>query len=102
MVWFCFHNGILRSSQLISQASTNANGRAVVYLEGTKKHNCFPVAWIVKDLPAMQQTWLQSLSCEDALEKGMATHSSILAWKTPRTEGPGRLQSVESQRVGRN
>ena len=38
----------------------------------------------------MQQTWLQSLSCEDALEKGMATHSSILAWETPWTEGPDR------------
>ena len=61
-----------------------------------------PVAWIVKDLPAMQETWLQSLSCEDALEKGVATHSSILTWETPQTEGPGRLQSTESQRVRHN
>ena len=61
-----------------------------------------PVAWTVKDLPAMQETWLQSLGCEDALEKGMATHSSVLAWETPQTEGPGRLQSMESKRVRHN
>ena len=45
-------------------------------------------------------TWVQSLGREDPLEKEMATHSSILAWKIPRTEEPGRLQSMESQRVG--
>ena len=60
-----------------------------------------PVAWIVNDLPAMQDTWLQSLGCEDALEKGMATHSGILAWETPRTEEPGGLYSPQGlQRVG--
>ena len=48
----------------------------------------------------MQGRWIQSLSWEDPLEKGMATHSSILAWKSPWTEKPGRLQSIESQRVG--
>ena len=46
---------------------------------------------MVKDLPAMQETWVQSLGGEDALEKGMATHSSILAWRIPWTEEPGRL-----------
>ena len=50
----------------------------------------------------MREIWVQSLGWEDALEKGMATHSSILAWKIPRTEEPGRLQSMESQRVGHN
>ena len=50
-------------------------------------------------LPTMQETWVQSLGQEDLLEKEMATHSSILAWKIPSTEEPGRLQSVESQRV---
>ena len=49
------------------------------------------VAQIVKNLPAMQEAWVQSLSREDPLEKGMATHSSILAWRIPRTEEPGRL-----------
>ena len=58
------------------------------------------VAQTVKNLPAMREIWVQSLGWEDALEKGMATHSSILAWKIPRTEEPGRLQSMESQRVG--
>jgi len=46
--------------------------------------------------------WIQSLGQEDPLEEEMATHSSILAWKIPRTEEPGRLQFMESQRVGHN
>ena len=54
----------------------------------------------VKNLPAMQETWVQSLGWEDALEEGMATHSSILAWRIPWTEEPDRLESMESQRVG--
>ena len=53
---------------------------------------------MVKNLPAMQETWVQSLGCEDPLEKGMATHSSILAWRIPWTEEPGGLQSMGSQR----
>ena len=58
------------------------------------------VAQTLKRLPTMQETWLQSLGQEDLLEKAMATCSSILAWKIPWTEEPGRLQSVGSQRVG--
>ena len=58
------------------------------------------VAQMVKNLSAMQKTWVLSLGQEDPLEKGMATHSSILAWRLPRTEEPGRLQSMGSQRVG--
>ena len=58
------------------------------------------VAQTVKNPPAVQETWAQSLSWEDPLEKGMATHSSILAWRTPWTEEPGGLQSMGSQRVG--
>ena len=54
----------------------------------------------VKNLLAMQDTWVQSLGQEDPLEKGMATHSSILAWEIPWTDEPGRLQSMGSQRVG--
>ena len=57
------------------------------------------VAQTVKHLPTMQETRVQSLGQEDLLEKEMATHSSILAWKIPWTEEPGRLQSVGSQRV---
>ena len=52
---------------------------------------------MVKRLPIMQETWVQSLGQEDLLEKEMATHSSIIAWKIPWTEKPGRLQSMGSQ-----
>ena len=55
---------------------------------------------MVKNLPAMQETWAGSLGWEDHLVKGMATPSSILAWRIPRTEETGRLQSMRSQRVG--
>ena len=51
------------------------------------------MAQIVKNLPAMRETWVQSLGWEDPLEKGMATHSSILAWRIPWTEEPGGLYS---------
>ena len=57
------------------------------------------VVQMVKNLPAMQETWDQSLGWEDPLEEGMATHSITLAWRIPWTEEPGRLQSMGSQRV---
>ena len=56
----------------------------------------------VKCLPAMRETWVRSLDREDLLEKEKATHSGTLAWKIPWTEKPGRLQSMESQRVGQD
>ena len=52
---------------------------------------------MIKDLPAMQETWVQSLGWEDLLEKGVAIHSSILAWRIPWREQPGGLQSMVSQ-----
>ena len=55
---------------------------------------------MVKNLPAIQETQVQSLGREDPLEREMATHSSILAWRIPWTEEPGGLQSMGSQRVG--
>ena len=55
---------------------------------------------MVKRLPAMQETQVRSLDWEDPLERERATHSSILAWRIPWTEEPGRLQSMGSQRVG--
>ena len=58
------------------------------------------VAQRLKRLPVMQETWVRSLSREDPLEKEMATHSSILAWRIPWTEEPGGLHSTGSQRVG--
>ena len=57
---------------------------------------------MVKHLPAMQESRVQSLGQEDSLEKEMATHSSTLAWEIPWTEEPGRLQSLGLQRVGHN
>ena len=54
------------------------------------------VAQMVKNLPAMQETWVQSLGWEDPLEEDMATHSSILAWRIPWTDEPGGLQSIGS------
>ena len=58
------------------------------------------VAQMVKSLPAMRETWVQSLGREDPLEKQIATHSSVLAWRIPWTEEPGGLQSMGLQRVG--
>ena len=58
------------------------------------------VAQMVKPLPTMRETQVQSLGREDPLEKELATHSSILAWKIPWMEEPGRLQSIALQRVG--
>ena len=54
----------------------------------------------LKRLPGLQETWIQSLGWEDPVEKRMATHSSILAWRNPWTEEPGGIQSMGSQRVG--
>ena len=65
----------------------------------------FPRGSVVKNLPAIrepQEMLVQSLGGEDALEEGMATHSSKLAWRIPWAEEPGGLQSIESQRVGHN
>ena len=58
------------------------------------------MAQMVKCVPTTRETWVQFLGQEDLLEKEMATHSFILAWKIPLTEEPGRLQSMGSQKVG--
>ena len=63
----------------------------------------FPSGSVVKHLPAvqeMQETWVLSLGWKDPLEKGVATHSSILGWKIPWTEEPGGLQSMKLKRIG--
>ena len=57
------------------------------------------LAQAVKNLPTIQETWVRSLGWGDPLERGMATHSSILAWRIPWTEEPGELQSMGLQRV---
>ena len=66
------------------------------------KKNTEGVAQATKNLPAMQETQVRSLGRGDLLEEEMASHSSILAWRTPWTEEPGELQSMGSQRVGHN
>ena len=58
----------------------------------------FPGGSVIKNLPVMQEMWVRSLGQEDPLEKEMATHSRILAWKIPWTEEPGGLQSMELQK----
>ena len=63
-------------------------------------NECHILSQKVKNLPAMQETQIRSRGFEDPMEKGMATHSSILAWRTPWTEEPGRLPFMGSQRVG--
>jgi len=60
------------------------------------------VAQMIKDPPAMRETWVRSQGWEDPLEEGMATHSSILPWRIPWTEEPGRLPSLGLQKVGPN
>ena len=60
------------------------------------------VAQMEKHLPAVREMWVRSLGQEGALEKEMATHSSVLAWRIPWTEEPGGLQSMGSQKVGHN
>ena len=62
-------------------------------------HKGFPHGLDGEESSAMQKTWVRSLSWEDTLEKGTATHSSILAWRIPWTEKPGKLQSMGSQRI---
>ena len=57
------------------------------------------MAQMIKNLPAVRETWIQSLSWEDPLDEGMATHSSVLAWRIPWTEEPGGLQSMGSKRI---
>ena len=85
-------------------SSIPGSGRSPGEGIGYPLHNSWDtlVAHTVKNLPAMQETWVQSLGWEDPLEKGMATHSSILEWRIPWTEEPDRLQSMGSQRVKHN
>ena len=70
-----------------------------VIVSASPKDGSSLVAQTVKNLPAMQKTWVRSLGREDPLEKEIATHSRVLAWRNSWTEEPGRLQSTGSQRV---
>ena len=68
--------------------------------KGDYSHRASLVTQTVKNPSAMQETWVPSLGCEDPLEKGMTTHSSVLAWRIPWTEEPVELHSMGLQRVG--
>ena len=94
---FAFHSSLLSLSHLREQNPT------CLLSPGFFCCLCFiAVAHIVKNPPARQETWVQSLGGEDAMEKGMATHCGILAWRIPGTEEPGGLQSMGPPRVGHN
>ena len=85
----------------VSWFAVTPDVRFLVYISQVRyKIQTSPVAQMVKCLPAMWETWVRFLGREYSLEKEMAIHSSILAWKIPWTEEPGRLQSTGSQRVG--
>ena len=73
---------------------------SLTYQEDIGSFRIYLVAQMIKNLPAMQETWVRPLGWEDPLEKEMATHSSIIPWRIPWTEEPARLQSTGSQRVG--
>ena len=96
--------------KFITQITLKGVYNAHFQIEVIKHENCLQydnirvslMTQMLKNLPAMQETWVQSLGQEDFLEEGMATHSSILAWRIPWTEEPGGLQSMGSQSVGHN
>ena len=85
-----------RKVHAISTSKATAN----MYMVLSSRWRAALVAQTVKDLPVMLETQVRSLGQEDPLEKGMATHSSNLAWRIPWTEEPGRLHSIQLERVG--
>ena len=98
-IFFCPQSGIKtwrpdgRFAPLQPEARGEAEGG------GSRPMLVFPNGSVVKNLPAVQETWIQSLAQEDPLQEEMATHSSVLAWEIPWTEETGGLQSMGSQRV---
>ena len=86
----------------VSQVASSTGLRLTQYILVTGFCCSFLLAPTVKNLPVVQGTQVQSLDGKDPLENGMATHSSILAWRIPRTEEPGGLQFIGSQRVRHN
>ena len=94
-------------STLLPLASEHFSSSSLSFLLGCLPgpllpHRASLVAQMVKNLPAMQETKVRCLGQEDPLEKGMAVHSRVLAWRIPWTEEPGGLQCMGSQRVGRD
>ena len=84
---------------MVFSLELNTHNKTDIILSVTTSYYvCFPSSSAVKNPPVLQETWVPSLDQEDPLEKEMATHSSILVWEIPGTEGPGRLQSMGSQK----
>ena len=75
----------------LRKAKRTKNSHLVFLIPPTLVYRAFPVAQMVKRLPTVRETWVQSLGREDPLEEGMTTHSSILAWRVPWTEEPQRV-----------
>ena len=99
----CMHRSPLFWISFPFRSPQSAEWSSLWYTVGSHKLSIFinfPIAQTVKNLPAMQETQVWSLSQEDPLEKEMVTHSSILAWRIPWAEEPDRLQFMGSQRVG--
>ena len=100
--WWGTVHGVVNSQTWLSNwALTHTHTHTHTHLITLPKDFGLPwwLRW-VKNVPAMEETQVQSLGLEDLLEKGMVTHSSILAWRIPWTEEPGRMQSTGLQRVG--
>ena len=87
---------------ILGKRASNTVFQKQLHCYYTKINKGIPRGSVVKNLPAMPGTPVQSQSQEDPLEKGMATHSSILAWEIPWTEEPGRLQFMGSKRIKHN
>ena len=87
---------------ILGKGASNTVFQKQLHCYYTKINKGIPRGSVVKNLPAMPGTPVQSQSQEDPLEKGMATHSSILAWEIPWTEEPGRLQFMGSKRIKHN
>ena len=90
----------LVGSQLPDQGLNPENSKGIIFKCKYVSNKASLMAQMVKNLPVMWETWVQSLGQEDPLQKGMAAHSSILAWRIPWSEESVRLQSMGSQRVG--
>ena len=84
---------------IVREASKNTD-EVCIFISMHYRSKGFPGGSVGKESPAMWGTWVQSLGWDDPLEKGMATHSSVLAWQIPWTEEPGGPQSTGSHRVG--
>ena len=84
-----------KNSLDLNSCSETLDNLLNLYMQGMRG---FPDGSVVKNPHAMQETWVQSLGWEDPLQKGMATHSSILTWDIPWTEEPGKLQSTGPQK----